>query len=243
MQHRRWTIPLLFMVALTPFTPWIDRSISSYVFNHEWLTEKTPDDVGFFTSPFFTFMYYWGVLPAQAAGVISTLFVIVCLLFKKRSHLQLAAWVLALNLIIGSGLITHMALKESWGRPRPRQVVEFGGKQEFRPYYKPQFMNAPETSRSMPSGHSSTGFYFLCLYPLFMRYRKPKLAYLGLGFAVVLGTVLSVTRIIQGGHFFSDVLVAALIMWCTACFVDYLVFESRLFDSARRSANTSRAAL
>ena len=48
-------------------------------------------------------------------------------------------------MIVGAWLIIDFALKDHWGRPRPRQVKEFGGMQEFRPYYgKPNFFHQPE---------------------------------------------------------------------------------------------------
>jgi hypothetical protein len=33
--------------------------------------------------------------------------------------------------ILGPGLIINLVLKDHWGRPRPRQIVEFGGRYEY----------------------------------------------------------------------------------------------------------------
>ena len=43
---------------------------------------------------------------------------------------------------------------------------------------------------------------------------------LGWGLAIVLGLLLGYTRIAQGGHFFTDVLFTALIMWYAALIFD-----------------------
>ena len=49
---------------------------------------------------------------------------------------------------IGVGLFTHILLKDHWGRPRPKQVTQFGGTQEFHPFYKPNFFDQPQPSRA-----------------------------------------------------------------------------------------------
>ncbi|PWB64999.1 MAG: PAP2 family protein, partial [Deltaproteobacteria bacterium] len=38
---------------------------------------------------------------------------------------------LLLCVIIGPGLIINGILKDHWGRPRPRQIVEFAGRMEY----------------------------------------------------------------------------------------------------------------
>src|SRR5262249_29616014 len=141
-----------------------------------------------------------------------------------------ACLVLSLTLTVGSGFITHTVLKEFWGRPRPRQIVEFGGNQHFRAYYEPLFDKALEPSRSFPCGHSTCGFSFFSLYFLFRRYGAMHLARGALIISFLLGGLLSVARIVQGGHFISDVLMSGLIMWLTAYFVDALVYAKKTDD-------------
>ena len=57
------------------------------------------------------------------------------------------------------------------------------------------------------------GFYFFAVAIVCHRLGWKKMAYASFGFAIALGTVLGITRMAQGGHFFSDILVSALIMW------------------------------
>ncbi len=138
--------------------------------------------------------------------------------------------VLLLTFVLGAGLITNVALKGSWNRPRPRQVTEFGGKYPFRPFYIPQFKRQDEPQKSFPSGHATVGFYYFALYLIAKRYHKRYLAWISLALVVVMGGGLSITRIAQGGHFFSDTLFSALLMWLVALFVDWLVFESNYLE-------------
>ena len=96
--------------------------------------------------------------------------------------------------------------KDTYGRPRPRQVVEFGGEHRFTPLLVPTFQDRQE---SFPSGHAAAGYALLL--PAFALYarRRKRWAW---GFLIVGGTaglLLSATRVLQGGHFFSDVLWSA----------------------------------
>lgn len=131
--------------------------------------------------------------------------------------------VLVLSMVLGAGLIVHVALKDHWGRPRPRKTIELGGTQPFRPYYEPNFQEKIP-SKSFPCGHCSTGFYFFSLAILGLQRKSKGLFYLGMFLALSLGTILGVTRIAQGAHFFSDVLVSALIMWLVPLFLVRLFF-------------------
>ena len=136
-----------------------------------------------------------------------------------------------LTIIFGAGLIIDKSFKDHWGRPRPKQTIEFGGTQPFRPFYKPHFFN-PEPSKSFPSGHSSMGFYFFSLVFVGRRLGKRWLFQSATMLAIVLGALLCYTRMAQGGHYFSDVLMSAAIMWWTALFFDWLIFQTSTVHEA-----------
>ena len=127
---------------------------------------------------------------------------------------------LLLSLALGAGLIAHTLLKDRWGRPRPRQVAEFGGHQQFRPYYLPNFFHQPEPSKSFPCGHCTMGFYFFAVALVCQRQGWRWGAIFSYFLAFFLGILLGVTRMAQGGHFFSDILVSALLMWWVASLLD-----------------------
>ena len=68
------------------------------------------------------------------------------------------------------------------------------------------------------------GFYFFTVALIGMRLQKKRVFYLGLVLTIFLGAALSLIRMAQGGHFFSDVLMSALIMWLTALAFDRIVY-------------------
>lgn len=205
-------IPLIFALLITPFTPWIDLSIETYFYNHG--NDKTTH---FVTSPLIDLSYTWLVWIPNTFAIIAAFF----LLFRNWRK---PALLVVLTMIVGSGFITHAVFKDHWGRPRPKQVDQFGGTQEFRPFWKPNLFKQTEPSKSFPCGHCSVGFLFFTVALLGERYRSRPLFWLGLALAITLGGLLSYARMAQGGHFFSDTLFSALIMWWTALMMDALVF-------------------
>jgi lipid A 4'-phosphatase len=113
-------------------------------------------------------------------------------------------------LLIGPGLLVNAGLKSLWGRPRPLQCEEFGGPMSFKPVGEIATQKFPNSS--FPSGHAATAFFFIA--PAFLvrrnngrRRRGWFLA--GIGY----GSAMGFTRVLQGGHFVSDVLWAGIIVY------------------------------
>ncbi|MBA2368092.1 MAG: phosphatase PAP2 family protein [Candidatus Protochlamydia sp.] len=214
--------PLLLLILLTPFSAYLDLTFANWSYQGN----------EFSTSPLLKFIFHYAIYPAwivvgfSAFGLIGSYFY-TPLTYSRRPFLYLL-----LVLAIGSGLIIHAILKDNWGRPRPRQVEEFGGKQSFRAYYEPNLFNPVEPSKSFPCGHCSMGFYFFTFVFLGKYYRRPLLSFLGWGLAFGLGGALSFARMAQGGHFFSDVLISALIMWLTALIIYHFLFKDTNFERA-----------
>jgi lipid A 4'-phosphatase len=219
-RHKLWALPLLLLFAITPFLSFIDISIAKIAF-----FSKDPIAGGFFSTPFFDWIYRYGVVPSHIVCAVASICLLLSIWISSLCGLRKACFCLVLTLGLGSGLITHSILKEFWGRPRPRQITEFGGAQQFRPYWQPLFKSSQEPSRSFPSGHSTCGFFFFSFYFIARRYQIKWLAKCSFLVSLILGGLLSIARIIQGGHFTSDVLIAAIIMWETAYWMDYLFFE------------------
>jgi membrane-associated PAP2 superfamily phosphatase len=232
-RHALWAIPILLFILFALVSSEIDLFVAQATYYNDWIFRDN-EPYGFFSTPFFDFIYLWGVLPAQLTFLAATLSLILSRWVERLKRYRTICLVLSLTLAIGSGFITHTVFKEMWGRPRPRQIVNFGGNQSFRPFYEPQLGQSPEPSKSFPSGHSTCGFYFFCIYFLGRRLNKPALAKTGLVISILLGSALSLARIVQGGHFISDIVTAALIMWLTAYFVDYLVYEARFLTRIRK---------
>jgi membrane-associated PAP2 superfamily phosphatase len=216
-----WLFPLLTLIAIAPFTPWLDLKVTQFFYNSE-----NPLLERFSSGPQLDFVFNYLIIPAWVVFILSAIGLVLSYLTKKFRNWQSSCLVLVLTFIVGAGFLTHLTLKDHWGRPRPKQVTEFGGIQEFRPFYSPNFFNQPEPSKSFPCGHCTMGFYFFALGLVGNRLKKKWMVLTGYGLAISLGTLLGTVRIIQGGHFFSDVLVGALVMWLTALAMDYLVYSS-----------------
>lgn len=215
-----WLYPAFFVLLITPFTPWIDLSMSRFFYS----IGNDPVE-HFLKSPILSALFDYGTLPANVTAFIATVLLISSYLFKRLKALQNPCLVLLLTYAMGAGLIINGILKEYWGRPRPKQVEEFGGTQAFRPFYQPNFFHQPQPSRSFPCGHCATGFYFFALAFVGKRLKKPLVWKASLAFALAFGTILSLARIMQGGHFFSDTIFSALIMWYTTLAIDWLVYS------------------
>ena len=113
----------------------------------------------------------------------------------------------ALSMALGPGLIVNLAMKDHLHRPRPSQVVEFGGAREYRPFWR--FDGACPKNCSFPSGEAAEAFWMLAPASLAPPpWRGPAIAG-----AVVFGALVGLLRMAFGGHFLSDVAVSALIMW------------------------------
>lgn len=217
-KQKAWLWPLLFLLVITPFTYDLDLAISNFFFQ---------PSQSFSSNIFFSFLYNYGLIPAQLVFFIAAIVLFLACFFKKWKKWHAPALVLVLSLLIGGGLIVHEILKDHWGRPRPKQTVEFGGTQPFRPFYKPNILHQPEPSKSFPCGHCTMGFYFFSLALVAKRLNYKKTFWISLVIALGLGISLSLARIAQGGHFFSDTLVSAIIMWLSAYLCDYWVFPQK----------------
>jgi membrane-associated PAP2 superfamily phosphatase len=220
---KKWIWPLAAFLILAPFTPWVDLSLAHFFFKF------SNDHIArFMKNPLLDFLFDWGPMPANLLALASAAALICSYLVPRLKKWRNPCLVLLLAYVIGAGVITNGILKEYWGRPRPKQVEQFGGTQAFRPFFLPDFTN-PLPSKSFPCGHCSLGFYFFALFLVGKRLRKPWLWKIGLTLALLLGIALSLSRMAQGGHFFSDTLFSALLMWYTALAIDWLVYSGEDF--------------
>ena len=173
-----------------------------------------------FTAHFYGEVHLWCTMIYKAIPITVIAIVAVSLLlliFKKKLPFSIYktkrfAIVVLLSLIIGPGLVCNSLLKDNWGRPRPYQVIR--DKHEFRPFYKPDF--GESHYNSFPSGHATIGFFLGVPFLALGRRRK------GLVVAVIGGGIVGLVRILQGGHYLSDVIFAGIFVWGVAELVVYL---------------------
>ena len=109
-------------------------------------------------------------------------------------------WISGLTTLL---LVVNVLLKDIWGRVRPNEIIEFGGVDIFTPWYK--FGNSCDSNCSFVSGDASVGYVLVLFYFIT---KKNIYIYISL----FLGTFFGFTRILAGGHFFSDVIFSQLVV-------------------------------
>lgn len=150
--------------------------------------------------PFWQALYRLDRIPSISLGLVGLTIFILSFAKTEFYRWRRAGAFLALLLIIGPGLLVNSVFKEHWGRPRPREIVEFGGKKQFlQPWQKGE----DGKGRSFPSGHSSAAFYMAAPYLIYRRTDRRR-AYAWLAGGMLFGIIMSVARITQGAHFVSD---------------------------------------
>ncbi|MCI5150170.1 MAG: phosphatase PAP2 family protein [Candidatus Electrothrix sp. MAN1_4] len=147
-------------------------------------------------------LYQFAPIPAILLSV-SALFVLLLGFFRARfAPWRKKAVFILLLLAIGPGLVVNVLLKGELGRPRPRQVVEFGGKYQFTQCWQP---GRGGSNSSFPSGHAAIAFFLMA--PWFvLRNGKKRYAEAFLMTGLLFGTLVGIARVLQGGHFATDVL-------------------------------------
>lgn len=169
--------------------------------------------------PFWLFLYK--VVPFLTAGIIAAAFGLLFydIRFKKnRLSIRYGLFIL-LTTLIGPGLLVNSLFKDNWQRPRPREIVEFGGQEK---YVEP-FIRGTK-GKSFPSGHTSIGFTFILGY-FYFRLRRVRLALLCLFACLSIGAILGVARMAAGAHFLSDIVWSALMTIGTAFVLYHFVLK------------------
>jgi len=193
---------LLVVAAAAAFLlfPGLDLTVSGWFYRPD-----TAWELGY--APVFTAIH------AAVPYVLATVMVAAACLFvvnliRGTDMLQLRARGLVfvcLALLLGPGLLANVVLKDHWGRARPSHVTEFGGPSRFTP---PLLLaDQCDHNCSFVAGDAAAGF-FLLSFALLARRRRA----LAIAGALAAGSALGVVRIIQGGHFLSDVVFAALLV-------------------------------
>ena len=179
----------------------LDLQVQSYFYDNGWPLKEHPLIAGF---------YNYGVFIGIAVGLLAMLVVLLSYQNEKFYKFRRLGFFLIFCLVVGPGIIVNGVFKENWGRPRPRQVEEFGGNKDFWPVL---CKCGPEVEgKSFPCGHCSMAFYLLMPF-FYLRNRNRRIARLILIAGFLFAGVMGLARISAGGHFLSDVLWAGGMMW------------------------------
>jgi len=165
-------------------------------------------------------LYDYGTVPGAVFSVAALFAWFFCLVSDRYRRWHRYFLLVVLTAVIGGGLLVNAVFKPYWGRPRPGQTEQFGGIYSYRPVYSP---GIPGKGESFPCGHCTMGFVFLTLF--FFRKMSRNLALWGGFFGVVMGVLLSLTRIFQGAHYLSDTVWSLGIILLTAVSLYYFVLR------------------
>jgi len=164
-------------------------------------------------------------LVKEGANVVAfiILFGLIFTSIAKRPFLKLSKrkyWFLFASFISGPLLVANALFKENWGRARPRDVTEFGGDFMFTPPL--MITDQCETNCSFVSGDASLAFTMIA-FAFVTPIIRTRWLVLATGFGVIIG----INRIVQGAHFLSDTLFAAIFMSLCVLLMYMIVIEQR----------------
>jgi lipid A 4'-phosphatase len=132
-----------------------------------------------------------------------------------------AVVLMIVTLALGPGLVTNSILKNHWGRPRPIDIVAFGGDQHFVPWWDPRG-ECPENC-SFVAGEPAGAFWTLAPAVLV----PPAWRTLATAAALALGAGIGLVRMAGGGHFFTDVAFSGLSTFLIIWLMHGLMFRWR----------------
>jgi len=141
------------------------------------------------------FIYEYAWVPAAALTV--TAFAALAMRRYRRMGLFVV-----LFLALGPGLLVNLVFKEHWGRPRPKEMIQYDGSYRYHKVWQP---GAAKGNSSFPSGHAAIGFFMMAPY-FILRRRQTGWALVWLVGGTVAGGLVGYARMGQGGHFATDVI-------------------------------------
>lgn len=182
-------------MALFAFAPELDLSAARVFFRDDHFIGASP--VGdafrrvFWDAPYVALAGYLMAYALRRMGRI------------RRGPDGRAVIFLLATLALGPGLLINGLLKEHMGRPRPVFTEEFGGEWAFRPWYDAG--GACAANCSFASGETATSAWTLA--PALLTPPPARPYALAAAFLLTLATAL--LRMSFGGHYLSDVALAA----------------------------------
>jgi len=171
----------------------------------------------------FCLWIYESVEIVSIAWVVLAVLLLAALWIRKKSLFGISAkhliYLLA-ALAIGPGLMVNLVLKDNWGRARPYDVIQFGGASAFTP----AFVLSSECHHNCAfvSGHAAMGFYFIAFG--FLCRRRRSLLFMLAG---IYGAAVGLVRVLQGGHFLTDVVFAFFIIHALSAVLYWIMFERK----------------
>ena len=205
-RHRRfWPGWLMLASCVLLFLAWpdLDLLVTRYFFDP--LNQEFPANA----LPWVKWVYDDTPVINQWLGLLMLVALMLYLvrpgLFSLSVRRSMISWLL--TVCLGLGLVIDWGLKDHFGRPHPYQTHVFTGDQDFVPafYYRPLC----ELNCSFVSGHAAGGFVWMAWGMWGARRRRQTWLLVG----IAAGGVIGAARIMQGGHFLSDVVFSGWVIW------------------------------
>ncbi len=225
--HRTWPVvsPLLGLLLASLLIRWTDFDLMIAGLFYDRVDNLWTYELA---QPWLT-IYRQGTLPSIVVGIggaVVALFgrwILPRPEWRDSMAIRRAGIFLALMLVLGPGLIVNVGFKHLWGRPRPIQCVEFNGEKEFLPVGN--WAHERSRNSSFPSGHAAVAFYLMA--PGFVIGRqRPRLTTGCFVVGILFGFGMGLTRVVQGGHFVSDVLWAGALVYFTGAALSWLILRN-----------------
>src|SRR5262245_35869033 len=205
--------------------PNLDLAISDLFLDHS---------RGKFTPRLATFIFYARELGRCIVGafVLQAVIALVIKLFLTNARMLMpgrAVVLIITTFLLAPGLIANVLLKDHWGRPRPTEVTQFGGTQQFRAWWDPR--GDCDKNCSFVSGDGSAAFWTVAPAAIAPPAYRPIAYAAALAFSAGIGSL----RIMSGGHFFSDTVFAGVFAFLVVWIVHGLIYRwpaTRLSDQA-----------
>ncbi|MFH1079319.1 MAG: phosphatase PAP2 family protein [Pseudomonadota bacterium] len=163
-------------------------------------------------------LYHYGNIPPLILGLYGFIIFILGFFVHRIAFYRKIGLFLVIYLILGPGLVINTVVKDHWGRPRPVEVKNFGGAEQYLPVWE---RGTPGQGKSFPSGHAAVGFFLFA--PFFLlRKQSPKWAVSFLLLGLAYGAFMGIGRMAQGGHFATDILWAWGLTYLTGLILSYI---------------------
>ena len=221
---RKWLeiIPVMVLALMTTVIFWdgqYDISLASFFYYPSNIANAWPIQN----------FWLWNILytiarPLTFILAIAALTLVIVSFFNSRcaKFRQRAAYFF-LVIILGPVVVVNLVLKDNWGRPRPRDIIEFSGQYQ----YQPATVMSDTGKKSFVCGHCASAYIYFSAYFILSKGRI-----LALLLTLCYSFLMGLTRMSAGGHFMSDIIWSGCVMFFLCWFLYYFVFKSFTKDSS-----------
>ncbi|HYL90493.1 MAG TPA: phosphatase PAP2 family protein [Burkholderiales bacterium] len=180
----------------------------------------------------------WSILYKAAPWITASLvfgglFFLGVALVRGNRTLQRQAIFVTASVVLGPGLLVNGLFKDHWNRPRPRDVIEFGGTLHYAPAPLPG-----AGGKSFPCGHCSVGFLYALGWWLWRKRLAMAITSATVGLTIGIG--LGVGRMAAGGHFPSDIAWSAFISFGIAHWLYWYVLRIPAYENSAEAPRIAR---